>query len=126
VITAGTLTWLDCDNTPQSNSYGIGPLVIGGCIKPDTWGGSAVIDFETVIYGPCCSITTTTTTTLPCPTPKEYNITNSGNFYWKDCTGIDRYDYFTTGTVLCICNGVDLPVSLNGGTGTLEGGGCEC
>jgi hypothetical protein len=68
----------------------------------------------------------TTTTTLPCPAPKEYNITNSGNFYWKDCTGIDRYNYFTTGTVLCICNNVDLPVSLDGGTGTLAGGGCSC
>jgi hypothetical protein len=59
--------------------------------------------------------------------PRAYNITNAGNFYWKDCNGIDRYNYFTTGdSPICICRSTDLPVSLDGGTGTLAGGGCEC
>jgi len=28
--------------------------------------------------------------------------------------------------VICICNNVDLPVSFDGGSGTLAGGGCIC
>ena len=55
VTTAGLLTWLDCNNAPQSNSYGIGPQGISGCIKPNTWGGTAIVDEELTSYGPCCS-----------------------------------------------------------------------
>ena len=68
----------------------------------------------------------TPTPTVGCFSPKEYNITNSGDFYWTDCDGIDRRTYFTTGTVICICDDINLPVSYNGGTGTLAGGGCVC
>ena len=48
--------------------------------------------------------TTSTTTTLPPCTIREYYISGSGNFYWKDCEGVDRYDYFSAGTYICICN----------------------
>ena len=74
---------------------------------------------------------TPTPTPTPTPTsvscvPKEYNITNSGNFYWKDCNGIDRNNDFNTGDIICICTSDILPISFNGGTGTLAGGGCDC
>jgi hypothetical protein len=61
-----------------------------------------------------------------CLAPRAYLITNSGNFYWTDCNAIERYDYFVTDEEICICNGVNLPVSYDGGTGTLLGGGCIC
>ena len=75
-----------------------------------------------------------TETPTPTPTetpvgfcvPKEYTITNDGNFYWTDCNGNDRYNPFTSGTIICICNSSNLPVSLDGGTGYLSAGGCEC
>jgi hypothetical protein len=62
----------------------------------------------------------------PCPAPKAYYISNGGNFYWTDCNGNERFDAFVTEDEICICNNVDLPVSLNGGTGYLLGGGCVC
>ena len=72
------------------------------------------------------STPTPTSTTVTC-VPKEYNITAAGNFYWTDCEGNERYDYFTTGdSPICICSSSNLPISLDGGTGTLAGGGCEC
>jgi hypothetical protein len=70
--------------------------------------------------------TTSTTTTLPPCTIREYYISGSGNFYWKDCEGVDRYDYFSAGTYICICNNANVPVSFDGGTGYLTGGGCTC
>jgi hypothetical protein len=76
---------------------------------------------------PTVTPTPTPTPTNPCPAPKAYNITAAGNFYWTDCNGIDRYTYFTTAnSPICICNSNNLPVSFDGGTGTLAGGGCEC
>ena len=96
VTTAGLLTWLDCNNAPQSNSYGIGPQGISGCIKPNTWGGTAIVDEELTSYGPCCSITTTTTTTPPPTTTTTttvlcYNYQNQGPVNWtgdyKVCGG---------------------------------------
>jgi len=62
----------------------------------------------------------------PCPAPKAYYISNGGNFYWTDCNGNERFDPFEAEDEICICNNVDLPVSLNGGTGYLLGGGCVC
>jgi hypothetical protein len=62
----------------------------------------------------------------PCPAPRAYYISNAGNFYWTDCNGNERFDPFEAETEICICNNVDLPVSLNGGTGYLLGGGCTC
>jgi|688.fasta_scaffold03880_25 hypothetical protein len=62
----------------------------------------------------------------PCPAPREYYISVSGNFYWKDCNGNDLYTYQEVGDYICICNATDLPVSLNGGAGYLTGGGCDC
>jgi hypothetical protein len=59
-------------------------------------------------------------------TPKAYYISNGGNFNWKNCNGIDVYTYLTTGDEICICNGTNLPTSINGGTGYLLGGGCSC
>ena len=71
--------------------------------------------------------TQTPTPTDLCPFPREYNITNAGNFYWTDCNGIERYDYLTIeDSPICICNATNLPVSFDGGTGTLPGGGCIC
>ena len=80
----------------------------------------------TTTIGTTTTTSTTTTTTISCPAPRDYFISNSGNFYWKDCNGIDRYDFFNTGDLLCICNSVELPVSLDGGAGSLSGGGCLC
>lgn len=75
---------------------------------------------------PTATATPTPTATTGC-VPKEYNITANGNFYWTDCEGNERYDYFTTAdSPICICSSSNLPVSLDGGTGTLAGGGCEC
>lgn len=70
--------------------------------------------------------TPTPTPTNPCPAPRAYTITNGGTFYWTDCEGNERMNTFSTDDEICICNNVDLPVSLDGGTGTLSGGGCEC
>jgi len=85
--------------------------------------GSAVREASPVYD---CTLTAGSAILSPCPAPKAYTVTNSGNFYWTDCNGNDRYEYFETGAELCICNNVDLPISLDGGTGTLAGGGCEC
>jgi len=68
----------------------------------------------------------TPSTSPPCPTPREYYISVSGNFYWKDCNGNDLYTYQEAGDYICICNTTNLPVSLNGGAGYLTGGGCDC
>jgi hypothetical protein len=73
--------------------------------------------------------TTSTSTTQapnPCPAPRAYTITNAGTFYWVDCYGNDRRDYFNQYDEICICDNVNLPVSFDGGTGTLAGGGCTC
>ena len=59
-------------------------------------------------------------------TSREYYVSNSGTFFWKDCNAIDRNEYFPTGTLLCVCNVNTLPVSFDGGTGYLTGGGCTC
>ena len=76
---------------------------------------------------PTPTLTQTPTPTDLCPSPREYNITNAGNFYWTDCNGIERYDYLTIeDSPICICNSTNLPVSFDGGTGTLPGGGCIC
>ena len=123
VTTAGLLTWLDCNNAPQSNSYGIGPQGISGCIKPNTWGGTAIVDEELTSYGPCCSITTTTTTTtsVPPPTttttttvaPSLYIASTSGN----SCTstgGTSLPTYVYTGTqTLCGCTSIS-GANING------------
>ena len=72
------------------------------------------------------SITPTRTTTpQPCA-PREYYISNSGDFYWLACDGTNRYNYFSSGTYICICNATILPGSYNGGAGYLTGGGCDC
>jgi hypothetical protein len=70
--------------------------------------------------------TPTSTPPASCPAKKEYFILNGGTFYWKDCNGIDRRDIFPSETYICICNSTDLPVSYDGGTGYLTGGGCAC
>ena len=59
-------------------------------------------------------------------TPKAYYIATSGNFYWKDCNGIDQYTYQLVGDEICICNATTLPTSNDGGSGYLLGGGCTC
>lgn len=69
--------------------------------------------------------TPTQTPTTLC-TKQEYYISNSGNFSWTDCNNIARYDYLTTGEIICICDSVNLPFSLDGGTGYLTGSGCVC
>jgi hypothetical protein len=123
-ISGNTPTYVKIKSTGGSCAYEI--------IKPIT-------GIPTVTPTPTPTITPTpgsTSTPTPTPTPtattgtcvpKEYNITANGNFYWIDCEGNDRYSYFTTAdSPICICSSSNLPISLDGGTGTLAGGGCEC
>jgi hypothetical protein len=69
--------------------------------------------------------TPTSTPPISC-VPKAYHISNGGTFYWTDCNGIDRRDVFNTDDDICICSSNNLPVSQDGGTGYLLGGGCTC
>jgi len=86
-----------------------------------------VINCGTTCGGPTPSPTPTPSTPpISCPSKREYYISNGGTFYWIDCNGINRRDIFPTGTFICICNSTDLPVSYDGGTGYLTGGGCAC
>jgi hypothetical protein len=64
--------------------------------------------------------------TITIPFGRSYQISSPGNFYWTDCFGNDRYDYFEINDEICIDNAAPLPTSLDGGTGYLVGGGCEC
>ena len=108
VITAGLLTWLDCSNASQSNSFGIGPQVIGGCIKPNTWGGSAIVDEELTSYGSCCSTPTTTTTTTTIA-PSLYIASTTGNACTTTGgTSLPTYVYAGTQT-LCGCTSISGP-----------------
>jgi hypothetical protein len=84
---------------------------------------------------PSISISTTATPSVtPSVTPstsivctnREYYVSNSGTFFWKDCNAVDRNEYFPTGTLLCVCNVNTLPISFDGGAGYLTGGGCTC
>ncbi len=63
------------------------------------------------------------------PFGRAYQISSPGTFYWTDCFGNDRQDYFETNDEICIDSDLTahpLPVSLDGGEGYLVGGGCEC
>ena len=93
--------------------------------------GVGVAGAAQTLICPVVDVTPTPTVTPsptinPCPSPRGYLITNGGLFNWTDCNGIARINTFNTNDEICICNNVNLPVSSNGGTGTLTGGGCVC
>jgi len=144
----GAFIYLSNDSTPNvgdifytESSCAPGTEFDGGnLIYKVTVAGSGIINWSiriddggyiNTVYSCNSSTPTPTPTVTPsptdiCPAPRAYTISNSGNFYWIDCHGTVRYDYFTTGTEICICNNVDLPTSSDGGTGFLTGGGCSC
>jgi len=68
VDTPGTVSWIDCDGTPQNQSVSIGPDVIAGCILK----GSVSGPISSLIYGPCCSVPVPTPT--PTQTPTQNNL----------------------------------------------------
>jgi hypothetical protein len=66
VTLAGDIGYLLCDGTPQTNTYPLGPNIVGSgeCIQRDsliTAGATFTLDTP----GTCCSTTTTTTTVPP-------------------------------------------------------------
>lgn len=68
VTLAGDISYLLCDGTPQTNTYPLGPNIVGSgeCIQRDSLiAAGATFTLDTP--GICCSTTTTTTTTAaPC------------------------------------------------------------
>ena len=77
VLTTGTINYLLCDGTPVSNTYPIGPNIVGSgeCIQKDSLTpGTAT--YENEVPGACCSIAPTSTPTNTqtpsvSPTPSE-------------------------------------------------------
>lgn len=79
VLTTGTINYLLCDGTPVSNTYPIGPNIVGSgeCIQKDSLTpGTAT--YENEVPGACCSIAPTSTptntptnTSTPSSTPPE-------------------------------------------------------
>lgn len=65
VLSAGVISYLDCNGVTQYQSVSVGPEVIGvaTCINKDTITGSAAFTIDSI--GPCCSAPALT----PSPTP---------------------------------------------------------
>jgi len=89
VATTGTINWADCEGTPFSDTFPIGPNVVGSgdCIQRDSVvGGTAIFTIEG--YGVCCPTTTTTTTAAP---PACINLLNETGgtitVNYTDCDG---------------------------------------
>jgi len=70
VTASGTITYLNCFGTPQSESVSPGLVTIGtfgtGCVNATTLGGTAIYSLDA--FGICCVPTSTTTTTTIAPT----------------------------------------------------------
>ncbi len=65
VISAGVISYLDCNGVTQYQSVSIGPEVIGviTCINQNTIGGSAAFTIDSI--GPCCSAPALTPSSTP-------------------------------------------------------------
>lgn len=110
VATTGTINWADCEGTPFSDTFPIGPNVVGSgdCIQRDSVvGGTAIFTIEG--YGVCCPTTTTTTTEAPPPTgcTEFYNNTASNfSVTYVPCGGTEPIaDEIGPGQSFCAVDG---------------------
>jgi hypothetical protein len=103
VTLAGDINYLLCDGTPQTNTYPLGPNVVGSgeCIQRDSL-VSAGATFTLDTPGICCTTPTTTTTSTSSTTTSTSSTTTTTTTVLPDCdldgTAVESESTTTTTT----------------------------
>lgn len=129
VTEAGTFDFNDCFAIPRSTNVNVGTELIDystdGCIKINTFAGSAGYTVQS--YGPCCTpTTTTTTTTTAAPSVYQWSasVTNFTD-HSASCALPFTTTYYTSTNFLYLNTTIiyldaGLTTTLNGGNGFVK------